>query len=102
MHPAELKVNAAIDACRPLLTDEEYNLVSEWNIRHGEYGLAIETLADILGENESKAPASQLALIAEAFAVMGIEPGRRFQYLCELSGLAGNDGACTPPTSRRK
>ena len=102
MHPAELKVNAAIDACRPHLTDEEYKLVSEWSIRHGEYRLAIETLADILGENETKATADQLALIAEAFAVMDTEPGRRFQYLCELSGLAGSDGACTPPTSHRK
>jgi len=83
MHPSEAKVNAALEACRSLLTEEEYREVFEFN-DHNEWGVAIEALADILGEKEAKISAGQLALIEAAFTGMELEPGRRTQYLREL------------------
>lgn len=83
MHPSEAKVNAALEACRPLLTEEEYREVFEFN-DHNEWGVAIEALADILGEKEAKISTGQLALIETAFAAMELAPGRRTEYLREL------------------
>ncbi|MDX2109042.1 MAG: MafI family immunity protein [Verrucomicrobiota bacterium] len=83
MHPSEAKVITTLEACRPLLTEEEYQEVFSEN-DHAEWGLAIETLADILGEKEAKVSSEQLRLIEEAFAFMQMEPGRRTEYLREL------------------
>jgi hypothetical protein len=77
-------VSQALDACRQLLTESEYREVSDLSRRHGEWGVAIETLADILGEKEVKISGEQLRRIEEAFASMQLEPGRRMAYLREL------------------
>lgn len=93
MHPAELKVNAAIASCRTLLSSEEYKLVWEYSALHGEYGLAIETLADVLGENETQVQEIQLSLITEAFSSTDLHPGRRLEFLRELSPDTGGASA---------
>jgi hypothetical protein len=84
MHPSEAKVNVALEACRPLLTEEEHRAVFDYNGRHNEWGLAIETLADFLGDKEAIVSKDQLRLIEEAFTAMKMEPGRRTEYLREL------------------
>ena len=84
MHPAETKVNIALEACRSLLTDKEYSEIFDYNGRYNEWGLAIELLADFLGEKEAKISKVQLRLIEEAFAFMKMEAGRRTEFLREL------------------
>lgn len=84
MSPSEAKVNAALEACRLLLTEEEYSDIFDYNGRFNESGLAIETLADYLAEKEAVVGTDQLRLIEEAFASMKMEPGRRTEYLREL------------------
>ena len=81
MHPSESKVNQALEACRPLLTEEEYRELFDYNGRHNEWGLAIETLADFLGEKEARLTFEQLALIEAAFAAMHLAPAHRIEYL---------------------
>ena len=81
MHPAEIKVNNAISQCRDLLTDAEYFEAFEYSDRHGEYGLAIETLADILIEKGITPNRDQFNAIAEAFRVMNLDPRGRLEYL---------------------
>jgi hypothetical protein len=83
MHPSEAKVISTLVACRNHLTEEEYNEVFTEN-DHAEWGLAIEMLADILGEKEAKISIEQLRLIEETFAFMQMIPGRRTEYLREL------------------
>lgn len=81
MHASEAKVKTAIEACRSLLTEEEYREVSEENEQHGEWGLAIENLADWLGEKEAKINRTQFKLIEDAFASMKLDPDGRTEYL---------------------
>lgn len=81
MHPAEIKVNNAIAQCRDLLSDAEYFEVFEYSDQHGEYGLAIETLADILIEKEATPNRDQLNAIAEAFRIMNLDSSGRLEHL---------------------
>jgi len=83
MHPTKAKVNLAIDACRKLLTEEEFREVFDYN-DHSEWGLAIESLADIVGEKEIPINSAQLKHIEESFALMKLNPEGRIEYLREL------------------
>ena len=83
MTSAESKVSAALEACRSLLSPAEYSEVSDLNT-HSESGVAIEFLADFLGEKGAKVSDAQLSTIEEAFSLMRMEPGRRTEYLREL------------------
>jgi hypothetical protein len=81
VHPAEIKVNNVIAQCRDLLSDAEYFEVFEYSDQHGEYGLAIETLADILIEKEMTPNRDQLHAIAEAFRIMNLDSNGRLEHL---------------------
>jgi hypothetical protein len=81
VHPAEIKVNNAISQCRDLLTDAEYFEAFEYGDQHGEYGLAIETLADILIEKGMTPNRDQLNAIAEAFRFMNLDASGRLEHL---------------------
>jgi hypothetical protein len=80
---AEEKVQAALDECRDLLTSDEIETVDDYNRGHGEWGLAIETLADILGEKECSLSCAQYEKIATAFAAMGLNDSKRLGWLQE-------------------
>jgi len=84
MHPSEAKVNLALDACRPLLTEEEYRQLFDYNGPHNEWGLAIETLADFLGEKEARITSQQLTLIEAAYSSMRMKLDHRIDALRAL------------------
>jgi hypothetical protein len=69
--------------CRPLLTEDEYREVFDYN-DHSEWGLAIEALADIIVEKEARISSAQLGLIEESFSLMNLNPEGRTEYLREL------------------
>lgn len=81
MHPAEIKVNTAISQCRDLLTEAEYFETFEYSDQHGEYGIAIETLADILIEKGMTPNRDQFNAIAEAFRFMNLDADGRLEQL---------------------
>jgi len=83
MHPTKAKVNLAIDACRKLLTEEEFREVFDHN-DHSEWGLAIESLADIIVEKEIPINSAQLKHIEKSFALMKLNLEGRIEYLREL------------------
>lgn len=72
MHPAEIKVNTALHQCRELLTNAEYDEVNEFSEQHGEYGIAIETLAGILFEKRlcrMKTNSTQFTMLSRSWAL---------------------------------
>jgi hypothetical protein len=81
VHPAEIKVNNAISQCRDLLTDAEYFEAFKYSDQHGEYGLAVETLADILIEKGMTPNRGQLNAIVEAFRFMNLDANGRIEQL---------------------
>lgn len=83
MHPTEAKVNLAIEACRKLLTEEEYREVFDYN-DHSEWGLSIELLADIILEKEGRITGEQLKLIEESFTLMKMDSEGRIEHLREF------------------
>lgn len=85
MRPIEEKVNDAIHQCRELLTDAEFQVVFDFSERHGEYGLAIETLVDILLENNAKTNEYQFKAISDAFASMSLDFDGRLKCLQVLT-----------------
>lgn len=82
--PSEIKVNTAIGNCREHLSDDQWRETFAYSDAHGEYGLAIETLADILIEKDAVLSEKQIESIKDAFQFMGLHPGNRISYLEEL------------------
>jgi hypothetical protein len=85
-HPTEIKVNTAIGTCREHLSDDEWRETFAYSDAHGEYGLAIEMLADILIEKGAVLSEKQIESIKDAFQSMELHPGKRISYLEELRG----------------
>ena len=81
MHTIEENVNDAILQCRELLTDTEYHEAFDFSERHGEYGLAIETLVDILIEKNAKLNESQFKAISDTFVLMHLDTDGRLERL---------------------
>jgi len=81
MIDAEWKVDAAPQVTCDLLTSKEYQTVGEFNRTDGEWGLAVETLADFLGEKEAILTVSQYGLIEDAFLSMGLNDQVRLGFL---------------------
>ena len=84
MHHSEAQVKSAIEACRAFLTEEQYREVSELNELHGEWGVAIELVADWLADSDAKIRPQHLRLIEDAFSSMSLDPAGRTDYLRQL------------------
>ena len=81
MHPTELLVQQAIHACGPLLQAQDIDRLTELNAHHGEFGLALETLADVLCEQECALTEPQKAAIAAARDRMALPNDSRWAAL---------------------
>ncbi len=79
----ELLFSNLLAAAAPVLTDSELAEVQKF-IDVGEYGLALETAADICAEEKKVASADVVALIERLAEAMSIEPAPLLQRLPKL------------------
>ena len=80
---AERRVFESLELTRGLLTEEEYREVYDLN-DHGEWGVAVELLADSLVEKEAKLTKIQFGAIESAFEVMKMGSSYRLSDLRKL------------------
>lgn len=91
----ELLFTNLLTAAAPVLSDSERTEVQKF-IDVGEYGLALETVADIYAEEKKIASANVVALFERLIGAMSIEPAPLLQRLPRHSGQkAGQKGPGT-------
>jgi hypothetical protein len=78
--PTEQLVLLALESSKTLLTESEFQEVFDFN-DHREWGIAAETLCDILIENESAISQAQYDAISAAFDAMELSDSPRLSEL---------------------